>query len=134
MKQTIWQIGFFGIVGVASLLIDMTVTYLLFYQVHLPAYLASALGFVSGFAFGFPMHRNQVFQHSPRDRYTLRTQMVLYATLSTFNLLASSLLVDVLVRFGVLEFGWAKAITVALFAVWNFLMMRLVVFAKRRQA
>lgn len=130
MKQTVWQLVLFGMVGITALVIDTGVTYVLVQQ-GVPVYIASAVGFVAGFAFNFPVNRQRVFQHSPHDRYSLRTQIALYAGLSLFNLGATSLAVQGLVQFGVLPLVWAKTSVTALFAIWNFVVLRLVIFAKR---
>lgn len=132
MKNIIFQMFLFGIVGGITLLIDTLVTYILYHGVHLPVFLASGIGFLSGFFFNFPMNRKQVFRHNEHDRFPLKTQIILYALLSVFNLFATSAAVDILVNLHILEIQWAKIIITAVFAVWNFLVFRLVIFTKRK--
>ena len=131
MKKLVVQIFLFGIVGITTLLVDTLVTSILYYIVHLPAFMASGVGFLSGFCVNFPLNRKQVFNHSEDDRFSLRAQIYLYASLSIFNLIATSMAVDVLVSTNMLEIQWAKIITTVVFAVWNFLVFKLFIFSKK---
>ena len=121
----------FGIVGITTLLVDTLVTSILYYIVHLPAFMASGVGFLSGFCVNFPLNRKQVFNHSEDDRFSLKAQIYLYASLSIFNLIATSMAVDVLVSTNMLEIQWAKIITTVVFAIWNFLVFKLFIFSKK---
>ena len=131
MKKLVVQIFLFGIVGITTLLVDTLVTSILYYIVHLPAFMASGVGFLSGFCVNFPLNRKQVFNHSEDDRFSLKAQIYLYASLSIFNLIATSMAVDVLVSTNMLEIQWAKIITTVVFAVWNFLVFKLFIFSKK---
>lgn len=133
MKKLVIQIILFGIVGVVTLLVDTLVTSMLYYIAHIPAFMASGIGFLSGFCVNFPVNRKQVFNHSEDDQFSLRTQIYLYASLSIFNLIATSTIVDLLVKTNVLEIQWAKIITTVLFAIWNFLVFKLFIFSKKRK-
>lgn len=131
MKKLVVQIFLFGIVGVTTLAVDTLVTSILYYIVHLPAFMASGVGFLSGFCVNFPLNRKQVFNHSEDDRFSLKAQIYLYASLSIFNLIATSMAVDVLVSTNMLEIQWAKIITTVVFAIWNFLVFKLFIFSKK---
>ena len=131
MKKLVVQIFLFGIVGITTLLVDTLVTSISYYIVHLPAFMASGVGFLSGFCVNFPLNRKQVFNHSEDDRFSLKAQIYLYASLSIFNLIATSMAVDVLVSTNMLEIQWAKIITTVVFAVWNFLVFKLFIFSKK---
>ena len=131
MKKLIQQLVLFGVVGVVTLIIDTSVTYMLYNFVHLQAFLASGVGFLSGFFFNFPMNRKRVFNHSTDDRFSLRTQIALYAALSAFNLIATSAAVAGLVNLNLLKIQHAKIIITAACAVWNFLAFRLVIFSNK---
>lgn len=124
------QIIFFGFVGGVTLLIDVAVTSLTFHMLGLPAYIASAIGFFSGFAFNFPMNRKKVFRHSKYDRFSLKYQIAFYISLSIFNLFVTSGLVELLVFVGI-EISIAKILVTALIAIWNFLFFKFVVFSKK---
>ena len=78
------------------------------------------------------MNRKQVFNHSKDDRFSLKTQIYLYALLSIFNLIATSMMVDVLVKTNILEIQWAKIITTVVFAIWNFLVFKSFIFSKKK--
>ncbi len=132
MKKLIQQLVLFGVVGVVTLIIDTSVTYMLYNFVHLQAFLASGIGFLSGFFFNFPMNRKKVFHHSEDDRFSLHAQIILYAALSIFNLIATSAAVAGLVGLNLLKIQYAKIIVTAIFAVWNFLVFRLFIFSKKK--
>ena len=131
MKKLVVQIFLFGIVGITTLLVDTLVTSISYYIVHLPAFMASGVGFLSGFCVNFPLNRKQVFNHSEDDRFSLKSQICLYALLSFFNLMATSTAVDLLVKMNILEIQWAKIVTTIVFAVWNFLVFKLFIFSKK---
>lgn len=133
MKKLFRQIIFFGFVGVVTLIIDVLVTYALFHFVGFSAFLASGVGFLSGFFFNFPMNRKKVFNHSENDRFSLRLQIILYGTLSVFNLFATSSLVDLLVQRNLLDIQYAKVVVTIIFAVWNFIVFKLFIFSKKPQ-
>jgi len=130
-KGLIKQLLFFGLVGVGSLLIDVTVTTLVYNQAHAPAYVASAIGFLSAFFFNFPLNRKKVFRHSDLDRYAFKTQIALYVALSLFNLAATSGMTDLIVTMEWATIAYAKIIVTAIIAVWNFIILKTVVFSKR---
>lgn len=132
MKKLVIQILLFGIVGVTTLAVDTLVTSILYYIAKMPAFMASGVGFLSGFCVNFPMNRKQVFNHSKDDRFSLKTQIYLYALLSIFNLIATSMMVDVLVKTNILEIQWAKIITTVVLAIWNFLVFKLFIFSKKK--
>lgn len=127
------QMTAFLTVGVVTFCIDTGVSYALFHFFHLPAYLASAVGFLSGFFFNFPMNRKKVFHHSIDDRFSLKSQIAMYATLSIFNLFMTSLAVEILVHHGQ-EIQYAKVMVTAVMAVWNFILFKTVIFSKKPQS
>lgn len=129
-KTTMIQFAQFGLIGVVSLLIDVGVTTFLFNIAHVPAYLASAIGFLSAFFFNFPLNRKKVFKHSKNDRFTLRSQVVMYFALSIFNLVFTSYAVDFTVHTGGIQIYWAKMIFTVIIAIWNFLIFKFLIFSK----
>lgn len=122
-------IGFVG-VGVVTFLIDIISTTILFYGAHFPAYLASASGFLLGFLFAFPTNRKRVFHHSIHDRYSMKLQVLFYLSLSLFNLIITSAIVEVLVG-SEIEIQIAKILVTALIAMWNFLLFKFFIFSKK---
>ena len=133
-KATLRQIVYFVVVGSITLGIDVGVSSALFYIAHLPAYLASAIGFCSGFFFNFPMNRKRVFHHSEADRFSLKVQASMYIMLSIFNLGATSLLVELLVTLHIVEIQVAKLLVTALIAIWNFILFKYFIFSKSQTA
>lgn len=129
-KKLVTQIVFFGFVGGITLLIDVVVTSAMYNLLNLPAYLSSGIGFLSGFFFNFPMNRHKVFKHTNRDKYTLKTQIWFYAGLAIFNLITSSLLVEVFVATEVLRIEYAKILVTAMIAAWNFIIFKTLIFSK----
>ncbi len=125
------QITFFVLVGAITFLIDLSVTAALYYLLHLPAYLSSGIGFLSGFFFNFPMNRKKVFQHSNKDQHSLKIQLILYASLCIFNLIATSGLTELFVSSGLLTIAYAKIVITAFIATWNFIIFKLFIFSKK---
>lgn len=132
-KNILLQAFLFGIVGVVSLLIDVAVTTALYSYAHLPAYLAGSIGFLSAFFFNFPVNRKHVFNHTNLDRFSLKTQMSLFAGLCFFNLGVTALLMDVMVDWLGVQVSLAKIAVTALIAVWNFLLFRYFIFSKQSE-
>lgn len=124
------QVTFFGFVGAVSLLIDVGVTYICFHLLEFPAYIASAIGFLSAFGFNFPMNRKKVFRHTEHDRFGLYAQIIMYVVLSVLNLVITSTLVELMVMIGI-EISFAKVVVTALIAVWNFLILKFFIFSKK---
>lgn len=125
------QMLFFGIVGVITLSIDVGVTSFLFYSLHLPAYLSSGVGFMSGFFFNFPMNRHRVFHHSENDRFLLLHQVIMVVGLSLLNLVGTSWIIDVLVTNDIVKIQVAKFIVTAMIAIWNFIIFKKIIFSKQ---
>lgn len=125
------QVFLFGIVGVISFGIDLGVTTLLYEVAHLPAFLAAGMGFVSAFFFNFPVNRKHVFNHSKLDRFSMRTQIVLYFLLSIFNLVVTSAIIELIVNSGLMTISLAKVSMTVVIAAWNFLIFRFFIFSKR---
>jgi len=124
------QLFLFGIVGGASFLIDLGVTVFLYNIVHFPPYLAGTIGFLSAFFFNFPINRKHVFHHTHMDRFSLRTQIIFYISLSLFNLFVTGVLIQLLVGTGLLLIAYAKIVTTGLIAMWNFIIFKKFVFSK----
>ena len=124
------QIFLFGVVGLTTLLIDISITYMCYHYLDLPAYLSSAVGFLSGFVFNFPMNRKKVFKHSRNDFFSLRAQITGYVLLCIFNLISTSLMVSFLVSNDML-IQYAKVLVTAIIAVWNFVIFKYLIFTKK---
>ena len=128
-KQLVRQVILYGLVGGLTLLIDLTVTTVLYSVFHLRAFEAIGIGFLSGFMFNFPMNRKNVFRHQKNDRFSLKWQIVMYGLLCIFNLFATSTITQILVSHS-LKIAYAKLVVTALIAGWNFLIFKLLIFSK----
>lgn len=129
-KQTANEVVLFGLVGVATVAVDTAVSWACYHMLGFSPYTASAIGFLSGFVVNFPLNRKRVFKHSENDRFSLHTQIVLYALLSLFNLFATSLIVGLLVNHHLLPIQFAKLVVTAVFAIWNFVWFKVLIFSK----
>lgn len=131
--KLIKQIMLFGIVGVVTLGIDVAVTAAAYYMFSMEAYVASALGFLSGFFFNFPVNRKKVFNHSILDRFSAHQQIIMYVFLAIFNLLVTSFCVEFLVSFDILKIERAKIAVTIMIAIWNFAIFKFLIFSKRKK-
>lgn len=132
-SRLVKQIILFGLVGGTSLLIDICVTTALYDLAHLPPYLAGGIGFLSAFFFNFPINRKHVFSHTKYDRFSMKIQIMLYASLSLLNLIITATLTQILVDDVHLQISLAKICVAVLIALWNFFIFKYCVFSKRPQ-
>ena len=130
-RIAITQMLFFGLVGLVTFCIDVGVSLALFHLIGLPVFLASGIGFASGFFFNFPMNRKRVFHHSDLDRFQLYSQVIMYIALSIFNLVSTSWMVDVMVEKASFSIQASKVLVTAMIAVWNFLIFKYLIFSKK---
>lgn len=127
LKQSI----LFVLVGLGSLIIDIIVTTFLFEVIHFPAYLAGIAGFLSAFFFNFPINRKHVFHHSSQDRFSLKMQVVLYISLSLFNIMVTGVFMQLMMGWNLFPIGLAKIFTTGTISIWNFLIFRFLIFSKK---
>lgn len=131
-KKTVVQVVLFGLVGLGSLLIDLLVTTLLYRRVGFPASISGVCGFLSAFFFNFPINRKHVFHHTDADRFSLKAQVLMFITLSLVNLVITGLAMHLLVEVMSVNVTLAKALTTGAIAVWNFVIMKMVIFSKNK--
>ena len=132
IKKNLFQFSLFALVGITTLLIDIIVTTILYNLFNVTPFIASAIGFCSGFFFNFPVNRHKVFRHSEHDKFSLRIQITLVLVLSTFNLVFTSFATQILVTHNILQISIAKVLLTVTIAVWNFFILRFFVFAKNQ--
>jgi putative flippase GtrA len=130
-KNALKQLVSYGIVGLASFCIDVSLTTAAYDVLRVSPFAAGVVGFVAGFLFGFPVNRKHVFDHTKHDKYSLRTQVTAYAGLCGANLLITGTLTQLLVEDARLRIFVAKVCVTALIAVWNFFILKYLVFSKR---
>lgn len=126
--RTIRQLFAFGLVGIATLIVDVFVTQIS-YLAGAPAFVASAIGFLSGFVVNFPLNRKKVFHHGANDRFSFKVQIWSYAGLSVFNLVTTSATVAALTALGV-PISVSKILVTVVFFFWNYLVYRFFIFRK----
>ena len=131
-SKLVKQLFFYGFVGGVSFLIDLVVTTSLYNYLHFPAYLAGIIGFLSAFFFNFPANRKHVFNHSSKDRFNARTQVILYGLLCLFNVLVTALFMHLFVDSGLLKIEVAKVLITVFIALWNFAIFKLWIFSKHK--
>ena len=110
----------FVIVGIATLILDTTVTTLLYKHGHLPAGVASAIGFTSGFLVNFIGNRGVVFKSVEGYHFKRKSQILMYVVLVFFNLAFTSLMTEVLVSRAGGNIIIVKICLGVLVATWNF--------------
>jgi putative flippase GtrA len=118
----------FVIVGIATLILDTTVTTLLYKHGHLPAGVASAIGFTSGFLVNFIGNRGVVFKSVEGYHFKRKSQILMYVVLVFFNLAFTSLMTEVLVSRAGGNIIIVKICLGVLVATWNFLIYRTIIF------
>lgn len=128
-QETFKQIRRFLVIGVLSVLVDLTV-YLLLNRFGLQTHLAKGISYVSGMVVGFVGNKFWTFESARRSAAEPLTYLLLYATTLMVNVAANavvlSLFADLLPPFWnrALAFLVATGVTTVL----NFLGMRFVTF------
>lgn len=130
-RQQLKQLVSFGAIGLGSFALDVAVTTALYDYLHFSPGLAASVGFLSAFFFNFPLNRKHVFSHSQNDRFVLRVQVILYATLSTFNLVMTGVAMQFAVKHAHVQIGVARIVVVGVIAIWNFFILKFLIFSKR---
>ena len=130
-KDSSVQLVFFLAVGVITFIIDISFTSFFYSVAGFPAYVASSIGFLSGFLFSFPVNRRRVFKHTSQDKFSLSAQVALFLSLSLFNLLVTAAMVDVLVNMNIVSIQVAKIGTTGMIAIWNFYIFKTFIFSKQ---
>jgi putative flippase GtrA len=128
-RASCYQIFFFLFVGGITFLIDVSIAAIMYNTIHLTAFLASGIGFLSGFFFNFPMNRKRVFSaHTEYSKFSLHQQVVMYFALCLFNLVTTSYLVEILVNVQG-NIVAAKTAATIMIAIWNFLLFKFYIFS-----
>ena len=127
------QFIFFILVGIFSLGIDIGVTTAFYNYFSFSAFYASFVGFLTGFLFNFPVNRQKVFRNSNGNKFSLRAQLIIFLSLSIFNLFASSAAISMLVSAHILEIGYAKILMAGIVALWNFVILKYLIFSKSKE-
>jgi putative flippase GtrA len=122
-KQLVAYLG----IGLLTTAIDAIITFLLFEFLGFSVFLASAVGFLSGFFVNFPLNKNKVFFSSNGQRFKVSTQVQLYVLLIAFNLFSTSFAVALLVDLGI-QIVVAKFFVTGVLFIWNFVVFKFYIF------
>jgi putative flippase GtrA len=95
---------------------------------HLPAGLASAIGFTSGFLVNFIGNRGVVFKTVEGYHFRRRLQIIMYVILVFFNLIFTSVMTEILVSKAGANIIIVKICLGLLVATWNFIIYRKIIF------
>lgn len=120
----------FLITGGILFVIDFGVSLFMYYLVGLGPGISSGIGFTAGFIVGFTLNKKWVFKHDSKSRFNVSAQLILYLLLAVFNLIISSVAVEVIVGKGIM-IEIVKPITVIVIAFWNFLIFKFFIFSKK---
>lgn len=114
----------YALFGSFSALIELGVFLLLSASVHI--YIASSVSFVTGLIFSFIFNKFIVFKNSKK---ITKGEIIQFTTLGLLNSQISSV-----VTYGlsfVASKTFAKIVTIALIAGWNYLLMNFIIFKKK---
>lgn len=117
-------------VGGLLFVIDYITSVSVFYLFNAPAGLASAIGFLVSFIFGFLLNRHVVFIHSSQSYYSVHTQVALYLILAVCNLFISATIVQ-LVDVAGIRITISKPVVTAIIAIWNYIILGKFIFKKK---
>ena len=129
-RKTIKQIILFGLVGVGSLIIDVTITTISYKYFHVPAAISGIFGFIAAFGFNFPLNRKKVFKHENNSKYSLKLQIVFYFILCIFNIIVTAAFMYLLVDRIHLVIFIAKVSTTAFISIYNYFILRFIIFSQ----
>lgn len=132
-QTIIKQYLFYLVIGLITLIIDTAVAAIFYDIFDIQAFISSGLGFLAGFIFSFPINRRKVFRHSDKDRFSMRSQLIMYAGLAIFNLIFTSLLVHAAVDWLNFNIVVAKMFTTGAMSIWNFVIFRYLIFSKDKR-
>ena len=108
----------FALVGIAGLLVDFTVTWMMKEVLYVNAYLANALGFVLAASGNFYLNKKWTFNDNNKKFFK---QYFTFFLVALFGLLLHSTLLYVFYGHWGISFYGGKLLAVAVVFFWNFL-------------
>lgn len=128
-RETLKQIRRFLVIGVLSVLVDLTV-YLILTRLGLMTHLAKGISYLSGMVVGFIGNKFWTFESARRSAAEPITYLLLYAITLAVNVAVNAVVLAMFV--GILppswNKGWAFLVATGVTTVLNFLGMRFVTF------
>lgn len=125
LKQQLVHAFRFGLVGIAGLLVDFSVTWMMKEALYVDAYLANASGFVLAASGNFYLNKKWTFHDSDTRVFK---QYLCFFLIALVGLLFHSMLLYLLYDHWGIPFYFAKLMAVALVFFWNFLANSLFTF------
>ena len=115
----------FGLVGFSGVFVDFGITYLTKEKLHVPKYLANAIGFTTAASTNYILNRVWTFESSNPEIGWEYTQ---FLTISLIGLGINTLILWLLVSRFKMNFYLAKVFAIAVVTVWNFLANNYITF------
>jgi putative flippase GtrA len=115
----------FGLVGFSGVFVDFGITYLTKEKLHVPKYLANAIGFTTAATTNYILNRIWTFESSNPEIGWEYTQ---FLTISLIGLGINTLILWLLVSRFKMNFYLAKIFAIAVVTIWNFLANNYITF------
>ncbi len=128
LKQQLVHAFRFGLVGIAGLLVDFSVTWMMKEALYVDAYLANASGFVLAASGNFYLNKKWTFHDSDTRVFK---QYLCFFLIALVGLLFHSMLLYLLYDHWGIPFYWGKLMAVAVVFFWNFLASSFFTFKDR---
>jgi putative flippase GtrA len=115
----------FGLVGFSGVFVDFGITYLTKEKLHVPKYLANAIGFTTAATTNYILNRIWTFESSNPEIGWEYTQFLM---ISLVGLGINTLILWLLVSRFKMNFYLAKVFAIAVVTIWNFLANNYITF------
>src|SRR5690554_7538185 len=129
LKQTLVHAFRFGLVGIAGLSVDFTVTWTMKEVLYVNAYLANASGFVLAASGNFYLNKKWTFNDNNKQFFK---QYFTFFLIALFGLLLNSALLYLFYGYWGISFYGGKLIAVAVVFFWNFFANSFFTFKDKR--
>ena len=122
--QTMHSVFLYGVVGVASYVVELSLILFLSYAVHVDQTLSVAVAFWVGLLVSFLLQKMITFR-SDNYTHTTKRQFFFYGALVLFNYLFT---VGFVYVFSNLDVTITRTIALIITTIWNYLLYRKVIF------
>ena len=129
LKQQLVHAFRFGLVGIAGLLVDFTVTWTMKEVLYVNAYLANASGFVLAASGNFYLNKKWTFNDNNKQFFK---QYFTFFLIALFGLLLNSALLYLFYGYWGISFYEGKLIAVVIVFFWNFFANSFFTFKDKR--
>ncbi|RLD32538.1 MAG: GtrA family protein [Bacteroidetes bacterium] len=108
----------FGLVGFTGVFVDFGITYLTKEKLHIPKYVANAIGFTTAASTNYYLNRIWTFESTNPE---IAREYTEFLAISLIGLGINTLILWLLVSRFKMNFYLAKVFAIAVVTVWNFL-------------